>query len=576
MTGAALIAKALKDVGIKRVYIFPGGTIAPLLDELIKCGISYYCGINEQGAGYAAIGAAKITGEPQVVLVTSGPGATNLITPVADAYYDSIPIIAITGQVGTTDINQNKHIRQTGFQETDHTGLFSKITKSSKTLQKNMNIYAEIVASFLLSSIGRKGPVHIDMPMDIQRENLENQEMIEVSRIRDAFEIKNVPETPTEETINKILGALGNAKRLLILAGNGVFLSDAVKEFRNFVHKHSIPVVLSLPGKGILGSDDPLCFSYVGHTGEFYANLAAYYCDVLLVLGARLDVRQTGSEVKALEKDKTIIRVDIDSNELNYGRIKQSTNLNMDIKDFLNWISGKIECKISKTWINTIQKWKTAFDSKQFYQQFKLSSLDIISSINDKVKNKKAIVTTGVGTHQHLAARFFNFSYPEKVLYTSCGHGTMGYDIPTMIGAILNAPSYDLGIVFVGDGSFQMNIQELAKISELRLPIKIFVLDNGRLGLVSQFQLLNWKDDPTTGNKINPSFSRIAEAYGIKGRELFTKNELARTIDSVFENSDPEVIHCHIDKEEDVLPMLLGGQKMNEMHPFKEVAWKDE
>lgn len=567
MLGAEIIVKNLNALGVKKVYLYPGGTIAPLLDALVKEGIGYLCARNEQGAGYAAIGAAKITGLPQVVMVTSGPGVTNMLTPVADAYYDSVPILVLTGQVGTNDINFERKIRQTGFQETDTIHIFSPVTKKSFILGLDDNISQSVNDAYHLTREGRPGPVLIDLPMDVQRKMFNND-----TQYHGVNKSKNIRNTSTDNQIFKqIIEKVSHAKRPLIVAGNGIYLSKAVQEFRSFVKEMKIPVVCSLPGLGTIPSDDPLSFSFIGHTGEFYSNLALNYSDLLIVLGARLDLRQTGSEIASFQENKTIIRIDIDNNELQYGRIKSDINLNLDIKDFLAiFTQYSPDRKDNETgeWLTVLNNWRQRFDSSQFYQKEFLTARDIIKKVDQVTKTRDVIVTSGVGSHQQFVARYFTFNYPRRIWLTSAGHGTMGFDIPTNIGAVM-ASENKTGIVFVGDGSFQMNIQELATIKEFNLPIKIFVLDNCRLGMVSQFQLLTWGSDPSTGNKVNPSFSKIGMAYGLEGYDIFEKNDLDSRIIKIFNNNNPAVIHCHFSDQEDVLPMLLGGQSLNEMYPFK-------
>lgn len=570
MLGAEIIAKTLKSVGVNRVFLFPGGTIAPLLDAFIKEGIDYICTINEQGAGYGAIGAAKVTGFPQVVMVTSGPGVTNVLTPVTDAYYDSVPLLVFTGQVGTGDINFEKKIRQTGFQETDTIGIFNPVTKKSHILTLDEDISKTIFDSFMLTKEGRPGPVLIDLPMDVQRSEIKQEGpnrflTIGGSRTDNSSEyIKNI--------FSEIGELISKSMRPLILAGNGIYISDSVNEFRSFVEKYNIPVVCSMPGIGTLPSGHPLCFSFIGHTGEYFANLAAYYSDLLIVLGARLDLRQTGSEIDDFKKNKTIIRIDIDENELEFGRVKGDININMELKQFFTEFlasNSDIPKRRYSEWIDKINAWKNVFHSSRFYQKSYLSIYDIIRTVDEVTDDKRVIVSSGVGGHQQMVARYFTFDYPRRRWLTSAGHGTMGFDVPTAIGALLSTKEDTLGIVFVGDGSFQMNIQELAIIQEYDLPIKIFILDNRRLGIVSQFQLLNWNSDPSTGNKKNPSFSKIGEAYGLKGFDIYEKREIPTVMNTVFKDLSPAVVNCHVEPSEDVLPMLLAGQKMNEMYPFK-------
>ncbi len=575
MLGAEIIAKTLKSLGVKKVFLYPGGTIAPLLDALIKEGIEYICTRSEQGAGFAAIGAAKVTGDTQIVMVTSGPGVTNVVTPVADAYYDSVPLLIFTGQVGTKDINKEKKIRQTGFQETDSVGIFKPITKKTYILTSNENIEKTITEFFTLTKDGRHGPVLIDLPMDVQKNDIKTSV---VPNIQHCYADKKSDQYSKNMsgTFRVLYECISSSRRPLILAGNGIYSSNAVNEFRLFSEKFNIPVVMSLPGIGILPSDHPLAFSFIGHTGEYFSNLAVFESDLLIVLGARLDVRQIGTEIADFQKNKYIFRVDIDENELEHGRINADMNVNTDLKVFLTkFLSHNFNEHVvtyeNKEWIEKIYSWKTKFHSSQFYKNFSLSSYDIISAVDKITKNKEVIVTSGVGIHQQMVARFFSFNHPSRRWLTSAGHGTMGFDLPVAFGAVLTeiGKKDTIGIVFVGDGSFQMNTQELATIEEYNLPIKIFVLDNKRLGIVSQFQLLNWGNDPSTGSKKNPSFSGIGRAYGIDGFDIYTREDIPLVLDKVFRNMSPVIVHCHIDSSEDILPMLLAGQKMNEMYPFK-------
>ena len=543
MKGSKNLAKAIRDLGIKRVYLYPGGTIAPLLDDLVNYGIEYFCGVTEQGAGYAAIGAAKINNEPQVVIVTSGPGATNLVSPVADAYYDSVPLIVITGQVSIPDINWDKKKRQTGFQETDTVGIYNSITKSSKILTKEMDLYDEVNMAYNLSLDKRMGPVHLDIPMNVQRE--------ETKIIKKSIAKLDKLDYNISKDCKKLINLIDESERPLILHGNGIYLSNACIEFQELITKTNIPTVSSMPGVGVFDTKNQLYKGYIGHTGEFYANLAMHFSDLLIVIGARLDVRQTGSEVHTLE-NKIIVHIDIDEAEIKNPRLKTDLKINCDAKQFLKTINKSITKKNCSEWILKIDNWKIKYHSSLFYQKMSLSSFHIISETNKYLENNNVVVSSGVGTHQQLVARYFNFKFPQKRWLTSAGHGTMGYDLPTAIGALVNNSNFDYGIVFVGDGSFQMNIQELANVKRYNLPIKIFVLDNNRLGIVSQFQLLNWDSDQSTGSKNNPPFDKIGNAYGIDSFVINSKKEKNKILQKVFSNRKPNLIHCKIDEKEDV------------------------
>ena len=569
MTNAELIAKTLKSVGVKRVYIFPGGTIAPLLDALIKEGVEYICPRNEQGAGYAALGAAKVSGFPQVVMVTSGPGVTNVMTPVADAYYDSVPLLIFTGQVATKDINKEKRVRQTGFQEVDTTGMFKSVTKEARILSVDDDISKTVAELFALTKDGRSGPVLIDLPMDVQKAEAKDENIY--SKSGELFVEESNDNLSANLALLELYKLIFESKRPLILAGNGIYLAGAVREFRDFAERLNIPVVCSLPGVGVISSNHPLCFSFLGHTGEYFANLAAYNADLVIGLGARFDLRQTGTEVTEFQKNKKIVRVDVDEKELKNGRVKGDLNIQMSLKQFFwefsEFLSDLPKWKYSD-WFKTLEEWKSKYHSSQFYQKKDLLySYDIIRAVDDATKSRKVVVATGVGSHQQLVARYFTLDYPRRKWLTSAGHGAMGYE-PTIIGGMLESDKDTLGIVLCGDGSFQMNIQELATIKELNLPIKIFVLDNRRLGVVSQFQVQFFGSDPGCGNKKNPSFSKVGEAYEILGYDIWEKDEIPFVLGRVFSEPGPAIIHCHIDYSEETYPMLLGGQKMDTMHPF--------
>ena len=576
MNVAGFICNFLIANGIDKVFVYPGGTIAPFLHEMEKRGIKIVCFRNEQGAGYAAIGAAKVSGKPQVVAVTSGPGATNIVTPVADAYYDSIPLIVFTGQVATPYINIDKKVRQTGFQETDVVGLFKSITKQSTILTPNDFAEEKLFNALRLVISERPGPVVIDLPMDTQKKDIESKIVLKETKlyINKDRENKEVKKIDISSKLKEVINLIDKAERPLILAGNGVFISKAVKELRDFVERTNIPLISSMPAVGVMPKNHPLYFGFLGHTGEFYANLAMYYSDLILVFGSRLDIRQIGDNLNVF-KSKKVVRVDIDYNEIKYSKIKSHVYFNMDIKVFLQKaVKLSFPTKKYQDWLHILKEWKENYSSSKFYKGDKLFMKDVVEYVSKKCKNRKVVVSSGVGGHQQIVARYFDFDFPKRVWITSAGHGTMGFDLPSVLGAFLEKKDYfDFGLVFVGDGSFQMNIQELATLREFKFPIKIFVLDDRRLGIVSQFQLLNWGKDPATGNKNNPSFAKIAMAYDINGLNVSSKNELDK-LDAVFADNSPWVVHCYINSKEDVLPMLLAGQELNEMYPFEKVEIK--
>jgi len=566
MKGAQIIGTVCKELQISKVFYYPGGTISPLLHALINEKIECICTKNEQGAGYAAIGAAKVTSMPQVVMVTSGPGATNVLTCVADAYFDSVPLIVFTGQVAVKDINYDNKIRQTGFQEINTIKIFEPVTKGAFLLDKSKDIRETVTKAYHLAISGRPGPVVIDLPMDIQLSEVES----------DAKSELHYSKTPHNNhkldynIIDSFKSLLEGSDRPLIFAGNGIYISNAVAELRKFAHKLAIPVLSSLPGMGIFPTNDDLFFGFPGHTGEFVANLAMYNSDLIIGLGVRFDLRQTGTEIHSFKKNKKIVRVDIDSRELEYGRVSSDLTICADLKEvLLQWTDedyGLIKAR--SLWKSRLKEWRKLYRSSQFYQSDVLFSYDIIRAVDIKTKTENVVVSSGVGGHQQMVARYFNFNYPERRWLTSAGHGTMGFDIPACIGAVNELKNTHIGIVFVGDGSFQMNMQELAVIRELNLPIKIFILDNQKLGIVSQFQKLMWNSDPGTGDKKNPHFSKLGDVYDIDAYIIHSKKDIPGIMNQVFSSWNPALIHCFLSQEEETLPMLMGGKALNEMTPF--------
>ncbi len=548
LLGSHVIASSMAANGIKRVHIFPGGTIGPVLDIVHNWNIEIFTTRHEQAAGYAALGMAKLTGEPQVVMVTSGPGVTNVLTPVADAYFDSIPIVVLTGQVATSDMRSNLPVRQRGFQEVDTVALFKPITKA-QFLPKHSSELAEVMNdAFRIAKTGRPGPVIVDLPMDVQKEP------VDVLPDFQPYTEQNLP-IPEASAINKIIDLLCLAKKPLIICGNGVLISRSYEELREFVKKTKINTSSSLLGLGGLPTDSELSLGYHGHTGSRYANLAIHESDLLLVFGSRLD-------------DAKVIHIDLDLAELEHARVHTELRIHADIKKTLKIINDKlqnIELPDWSGWNEQIKQWKSeyrlSYDSKK-----DLKPQYIIEIVNKLTEGIPLVCVTGVGQHQQWTARHFDFDFPTRILLTSGGHGAMGFDLPVAIGAQLNEPN-KLVLCFVGDGSLQINIQELATIANHNLPIKIIVLDNQRFGIVSQFQNITWGKDPSCGNLENPDFTAIAKAYGIFAERIATADEAKSKLEKILSHNGPALVQCHVDPNEDVIPMLLGGQTMDKMWP---------
>tara|TARA_B100000953_G_scaffold65421_1_gene52357 strand:- start:1350 stop:3059 length:1710 start_codon:yes stop_codon:yes gene_type:complete len=562
LLGSHVIASCMAANGIKRIHIFPGGTIGPVLDIVHDWNIEIFTTRHEQAAGYAALGTAKLTGEPQVVMVTSGPGVTNVLTPVADAYFDSIPLVVLTGQVATSDMKSNLPVRQRGFQEVDTVALFKPITKA-QFLPKHSSELAEVMNdAFRIAKTGRPGPVVVDLPMNVQKES------VDVLPDFQSYTKQNLL-IPDVSAINKTIDLLCLSKKPLIICGNGVLISRSCEELREFINKTKINTSSSLLGLGGLPTNSEFSLGYHGHTGSRYANLAIHESDLLLVLGSRLDVRQTGSVTKEFAPNAKVIHIDLDLAELEHSRVHTELRIHADIKKTLQIINDKLQnIKLPdwSEWNEQIKQWKSeyrlSYDSKKV-----LKPQYIIETANKLTEGVPLVCVTGVGQHQQWTARHFDFDFPTRILLTSGGHGAMGFDLPVSIGAQLNELD-KLVLCFVGDGSLQINIQELATIANYNLPIKIIVLDNQRFGIVSQFQNITWGKDPSCGNLKNPDFSAIAKAYGIFTETVSTANEIESKLERIFSHNGPALLHCNVDPSEDVIPMLLGGQTMDKMWPY--------
>jgi acetolactate synthase-1/2/3 large subunit len=557
--GADLVLEAFLRHQVRHVFIFPGGTIAPILDRIEKRSqIEIVCPRTEQGAGYAALAYARLTGQTGVFMVTSGPGVTNAVTPVADAYYDNIPLVVITGQVGTGDMKGDLPIKQRGFQEVDTVALMKPVAKAAFLVKDPRELPDILEQAFFLARSGRQGPVIVDLPMNVQR-GVCNDAAPATRRT------EVVPFVPADK-IEMLAQWIAEAERPVILAGGGVIASAALKELRAIANKYNIPVTMSMPGMGAYPSDAPLSLGMCGYAGSQYANLAMHRADLLIGVGTTFHLRQTGSlPAKTLAKGR-VARIDLDVNELDHSRVPLDLSIHADAKAALAALDralAKHPVRDRSAWLGQIATWKREHRLMPGKPGKLPKPQAVIEAVNAAIA-QPVIVTTGVGQHQCWVPRHFNFDAPRRTLLTSSGHGTMGYDLPAAIGAKIASPE-TIVVCFVGDGSLQMNIQELATVTERGLDLKIVVLDNHALSIVAQFQRQNWKSHPSTGDKYNPDFAAIAAAYGIASVTIDTVAGLHEKIAEAINRPGPVLIHCHVDPEEDLLPMLLGGQTLDAM-----------
>jgi acetolactate synthase-1/2/3 large subunit len=483
------------------------------------------------------------------------------VTPVADAYFDSVPLIVLTGQVGTGDMRGERPVRQRGFQEVDTVALMRPISKAQFLVTAPSQLPEVMRRAFELAMEGRRGPVVVDLPMNTQRgEITENP-----APIADATAVPHLDLT----AIKQVATWLSDAKRPVILAGQGVLHSRAHTEIRLLADRGGIPVSQSLLGLGSFPTNSPLALGFHGHTGNQYAGKAIHESDLLLVCGSRLDIRQTGTRVDDFVPNGKVVRIDIDVNELDHSRVRSDLAIQGDVRrvlEALNEQMGELPAPQSENWLAQIERWRESFPLS-YEKNGKLKPQNVIETVDSLTKDQPVICVSGVGSHQQWVARHFTFDYPSRPWLTSGGHGAMGFDLPVAIGAQITFPDRPV-ICFVGDGSLQINIQELAAVVEFNLPIKIIVLNNHRLGIVSQFQKMNWKCDPTCGQKWNPDFAAIARAYGIAASTVTRASEIESCGKLALAHKGPYLIDCIVDEDEDVVPMLLSGQKMDGMWPY--------
>ena len=558
------IIEFLLSKNINKTFGYIGGAIAHIYHsidkykdmEIINC-------IHEQGAGFAAEGYARITGKSGVAFATSGPGATNLITPIGSCYFDSVPTMFITGQVNTYEYKYDKPVRQIGFQETDIVSIIKPIVKYAVMIDDVNNIKYELEKAYYLSQEGRKGPVLVDIPMNIQRSE------VDINTLKSFFDSNEYLELESNKkeknNIDEVINLLSKSKRPIILIGGGVRLSNANEKLLNYVKKHSIPVVYSLMGKDAISEDYKYNLGLIGSYGNRYGNLALANSDLIVVLGSRLDTRQTGTSLDTFAREAKIIQVDIDRNELG-SKIKIDIEINSNVKDFINELS-QYEINIDTTeWLKKLKEYRNKFSSTVGIDNNLKIPNHVVSIISNYLTNENVCVD--VGQHQMWTAQSLNTKEAQRVLFSG-GMGAMGFALPSAIGACIGANKRT--IVIAGDGGIQMNIQELEVIKRRKLPIKIFILNNKNLGMVRQFQELYFdkKYLGTIDDYSVPNLVEITKAYGIKARKIDDISKLGIELKDIFSNNEPELINIELPVEmTTVEPKLIVNKPIEDMHPF--------
>ena len=549
--GSQIIVESLLKENVEYLFGYPGGVVIPIFHELYHAPIKFVLGRHEQGSIHAADGYARASGKPGVVLATSGPGATNLVTGIATAHLDSIPLVVLTGQVSTTLIGND------AFQEVDITGITRPISKHNYLVQDIKDLARIIKEAFYIATTGRPGPVLVDIPVDISNALFEFEYPDEVS-------IRGYKPTYDGHPgqIVKACRLIESAKKPIIYAGGGVVISNASEELRELVKKTGIPVTTTLLGMGIYPETDPLSMEMLGMHGTYYANYAVHNSDLLIAIGARFDDRVTGKISDFIPHAK-VIHIDIDPASV-------SKNVLVDIpivgdcKKILKQMNKEIKAPDIVEWVTELKNVKK--DNPLHYEMKENDDIKpqyVVEQLY-KLTEGKAIITTEVGQNQMWAAQFYKYTEPRTFI-SSGGLGTMGFGLPAAIGAQLARPDKRV-IDIAGDGSIQMNIQELLVAAQHKLPIIIAILNNGFLGMVRQWQQLFW-DRRYSHTCINfaPDFVKLAEAYGCAGIRVTEKEEVDEAIKKALSITDkPIIIDFNVCKEENVYPMVPAGKTIKE------------
>lgn len=549
MKGAQILIESLKREGVQIMFGYPGGAVLPIFDQLYDAPIKFILTRHEQAAAHAADGYARATGKVGVCIATSGPGATNLTTGIATAYMDSIPVVAITGQVKTFLIGND------AFQEADVTGITRPITKHNYLVKDVRDLSRIVREAFHIASTGRPGPVLIDIPVDVQTHeaDFEWPEEVEIRGYKPTY-------FGHPGQIKKAARLITKSKKPLIYAGGGVISSAAETELKTLAEKVNIPVTLTLMGLGGFPGTHPLCLGMLGMHGTAFANYAIMNADLVIAIGARFDDRVTG-RLDVFAPYAKIIHIDIDPSSISKN-VKVDIPIVGDAKFILKQLLEELnKLPDTKEWLAAIEQWKKKHPLI-YKEGGKIKPQYVIEQIYEATKGD-AIIATEVGQNQMWAAQWYKYDKPRRLL-SSGGLGTMGYGFPAAVGAKAGCPDKQVFDI-AGDGSIQMNIQELASAVNNKLNVKVAILNNCYLGMVRQWQELFYKRRYSYTYLCNPDFVKLAESYGAVGLRVTRKEEVRPAIDKALLTDNVVFIDFHIEPEENVFPMVPAGEAIDRM-----------
>lgn len=539
--GSQIVLEVLKEQGVDTIFGYPGGTILNIFDELYKYGntFNHILTAHEQAAAHAADGYARATGKVGVCFATSGPGCTNLVTGIATAYMDSVPVVAITCNYATSGLGRDS------FQEVDICGITMPITKHNFQVERVEDLADIIRRAFKIAQTGRKGPVLIDIPKDITAAECEYKKQDKV--------VPDKAKSPKQSCFDRAVNLINGAKKPIIYCGGGSVSSNVGKDLIKFAEKIDCPVVSSLMGLGAFPYGHPLHLGLIGMHGHFECNKAAHDCDVLIVCGARFSDRVAGNRAK-FAPNAEILHIDIDAAEMDKN-VMSNYHLRGDLAEIIPMLTDAVKKQDHSAWRNDIKSFSRPFNQLQIGDYVNPQTL--IEKIDAKTADD-TIIVTDVGQHQLWAAQFYKYVQPRTLL-SSGGLGTMGYSMGAAIGGQIGCPDKQV-VMFAGDGGFHMNLSELATVASYNVPVKMFIMNNTVLGMVRQWQKLFYDNrfsdtDPHRAT----DFVKVAEAFGVKGMRINTNDDIDAVLDEVFAYNGPVLVDCRISKDSNVLPMIPPG-----------------